>query len=175
MRALDDILGEYDHHTVHSRVVDASPEVALATFLASQAAPGRVVPALFRLRGLRTRGTVEELLVALGLTVIRRSPTELVVVGSGRPWTLRGRIRPFAEARPGEVTIAVDLRATPLEGGSSLLATETRICATDERARRAFGRYWRVVGPFSGLIRRRWLAAAKAAGAMATAGDDSSA
>jgi hypothetical protein len=33
----------------------------------------------------------------------------------------------------------------------------------DDRARRAFRRYWLVVGPFSGLIRRRWLRAVEAA------------
>jgi len=32
-----------------------------------------------------------------------------------------------------------------------------RIQAVDDAARRAFARYWRVVGPFSGVIRRRWL------------------
>jgi hypothetical protein len=37
------------------------------------------------------------------------------------------------------------------------LSTETRIEAVDEAARRAFLRYWRIVGPFSALIRRRWL------------------
>jgi hypothetical protein len=29
--------------------------------------------------------------------------------------------------------------------------------AVDEAARRAFRRYWLVIGPFSALIRRRWL------------------
>ena len=32
--------------------------------------------------------------------------------------------------------------------------------AVDAAARRAFRRYWLVVGPFSGLVRRRWLLAA---------------
>jgi hypothetical protein len=39
------------------------------------------------------------------------------------------------------------------------LTTETRVLLTDERSRRAFGRYWLLIRPFSGLIRRRWLAA----------------
>jgi hypothetical protein len=55
--------------------------------------------------------------------------------------------------------MAMDLRAEPLPGGCSLLVTETRVAAVDEHARRAFLRYWRLVGPFSRLIRRRWLAA----------------
>jgi hypothetical protein len=39
------------------------------------------------------------------------------------------------------------------------LATETRVLLTEERSRRAFGRYGLLIRPFSGLIRRRWLAA----------------
>jgi len=38
-------------------------------------------------------------------------------------------------------------------------STETRVMLTEERSRRAFGRYWLLIRPFSGLIRRRWLAA----------------
>jgi hypothetical protein len=33
----------------------------------------------------------------------------------------------------------------------------------DAPSRRAFRRYWHVVGPFSGFIRTRWLAAAERA------------
>ena len=39
------------------------------------------------------------------------------------------------------------------------LTTETRVLLTDERSRRAFRRYWLVIRPFSGLIRRNWLTA----------------
>ena len=44
--------------------------------------------------------------------------------------------------------------------GESVLVTETRVAPVDDAARRAFGRYWLLIRPFSGLIRRRWLAAA---------------
>ena len=71
-------------------------------------------------------------------------------------------IGPFADARCGTVRIATDLRATPVVGGC-ILSTETRIVAVDDAARRAFRRYWVVVGPFSGLVRRRWLGAAREA------------
>jgi hypothetical protein len=40
-----------------------------------------------------------------------------------------------------------------------VLATETRVAALDDAARRSFARYWRLIRPFSGLIRRRWLLA----------------
>jgi hypothetical protein len=39
------------------------------------------------------------------------------------------------------------------------VVTETRVHATDERSRRAFARYWRVIYPGSVLIRRQWLQA----------------
>jgi hypothetical protein len=50
----------------------------------------------------------------------------------------------------------VDFRA---EDGE--LTTETRVHVADPRSRRKFARYWRVVGPFSGLTRILVLRAAK--------------
>ena len=41
------------------------------------------------------------------------------------------------------------------------LSTETRVLALSRAARIRFRLYWLAVGPFSALIRRRWLAAAK--------------
>jgi hypothetical protein len=56
--------------------------------------------------------------------------------------------------------VLLEISAT-LVDGRALLYTETRVAAMDDRARRAFRRYWLVVGPFSGLVRRRWLAGAE--------------
>jgi hypothetical protein len=46
---------------------------------------------------------------------------------------------------------------TDFRSDGARLTTETRVEAVDDAARRAFLRYWRVVGPFSAAIRRRWL------------------
>ena len=46
-------------------------------------------------------------------------------------------------------------------GEDGRLVTETRVRLTDETARRSFRGYWLVVRPFSGLVRRSWLKAAK--------------
>jgi hypothetical protein len=72
----------------------------------------------------------------------------------------------FAATPERSVRIACDLRAEPIAGGHSLLSTETRITALDAHARRWFGRYWRLVGPCSALIRRRWLRAAAGSAAV---------
>jgi len=59
---------------------------------------------------------------------------------------------------PG-VKIVADFRAVGLGDGRSLLTTETRVLTLDSTSRTLFHLYWVVVGPFSALIRRRWLRA----------------
>jgi hypothetical protein len=152
-----DWLPECDVSSRHERVVAGEPEPAFAALLASP--PDPVVRALMRLRGMRAMPTLDAFFAGHGFELLSRSPTELVVGASGRPWRLTERLRPFDAERPGTVRLAADFRAQPVRGGT-LLSTETRVSAIDAAARRAFGRYWRVVGPFSGLIRRRWLRAA---------------
>ena len=127
--------------------------------LAAPAAPDRLTAALFRARGLRSGTTIQELFDRTGFETLARSPTEVVFAASGTPWRPSGGLRPFEAATPGTVRVATDIRAVAVAGGC-VLSTETRIQAVDASARRAFRRYWLVVGPFSGLIRRRWLRAA---------------
>lgn len=57
-------------------------------------------------------------------------------------------------AVPGWAKMALNFRVSAGE-----LTTETRVQLTDQRSRRAFARYWLLIRPFSGLIRREWLAA----------------
>ena len=160
MRGLDGLLPNYDHNEVHTVDVEAGAESAMAAFLATPAAPDGVTRLLFRLRGLRPNGTIVEALTRLGFTVLQQEPTQVVLGVAGRPWTRGGEMHDFADARPGDVRVAVEVRATPIDGRRCVVSTETRIQATDVASRRAFARYWRVVRPFSGLIRRRWLRAA---------------
>ena len=108
-------------------------------------------------------------------SILSRTPTELVAGAVGAVWRPRGGLvhldGPDAWRNadvPGTIKAAVDFRAEPTATGSRL-STETRVLASDARARRAFRLYWLVVGPFSALIRRRWLAAAMASAKRSTA------
>jgi Protein of unknown function (DUF2867) len=157
---IDRFLPAWDEHEVHAVVVSASPEDALAAALAAPSAPD-VVRVLLRLRGLRASGSIEELFRWLGFEELAREADEVVVGGSGTPWRVRARIGAFDEAGPGTVRVAANFRVEPLPDGRTRLSTETRIAAVDADARRAFRRYWRLIGPFSALIRRRWLAATR--------------
>jgi hypothetical protein len=124
----------------------------------------RARPLLFR-RGrppLQPKATLDGFLRA-GFVRLDESPGEELVLGlAGRFW------RPAAEIvrltpdefrtfrRPGNALAVWNFRLEDEDGGVRL-TTETRVRCVDEAARRSFLRYWRVVGPFSGLIRVRML------------------
>jgi hypothetical protein len=103
-------------------------------------------------------------MAAIGFAVLERSQDALVMAAVGRPWAPGGRTAAgragrsspvFVDfAEPGWAKMIADFRVA---GGQ--LTTETRVLLTDEGSRRAFARYWLLIRPFSGLIRRRWLAA----------------
>jgi hypothetical protein len=151
--AIDDLLPAYDVHEVHSVALPTAPERAIAAALATPVAPDPFVRALFRLRGLRTTGTIADFVAWMRFEELARRDGEAVFGASGTPWRPGGGIGSFHDAPPGTVRMAFDIRAD-----GRRLTTETRVAATDAAARRAFARYWRLVGPFSALIRRRWLA-----------------
>ena len=137
---LADWLPEFDVRERHERFIAASPEQALQLALAAPATPDWIVRTLFRLRRIPSASTVEELAAEIGLEERERTPTTWVAVGRKDP------------------RIGIDFVARP-EGNGCLLTTETRVHATTARARRLFRLYWLIVGPFSALIRRRWLRA----------------
>lgn len=62
-------------------------------------------------------------------------------------------------ALPGYVKAAMSFRLEALGEERTRVLTETRVYATDERARRRFTPYWRLIYPGSSLLRSTWLAA----------------
>lgn len=154
MLSLDDWLAEFDVSEYHEVATSRLPEQAFAAALAMPVAPDRLVRTLLRLRGLGGRGTIEQAFERLGFAVLERTATGVVLGASGKPWRPSGGLAGFEDRRPGAVRIAFVLAAEP-----GRLWTETRVAAVDGAARRAFLRYWRLVGPCSALIRRRWLRA----------------
>ena len=163
MSRLDEFLPEYDARERHERNVPGTPELAVAAALGTPVAPDALVRTLFRLRGLPGGGSVLGALRAIGLAPLVEEPDCVVLGAAGRPWSPRSRLVAFEKAGAGQVRIVFDISATAAGDGRSVLATETRVAAMDAGARRAFRRYWLAVGPFSALIRRRWLAAAERA------------
>ena len=124
----------------------------------------RSLPGFFgRRRGRRGLGTTMETLLESGFVVLaERAPRELVLGLAGQFWKPMGgiaRLEPD-EFRgcdlPGLALATWNFTVLPTDEGS-LVATETRVRCTDAAAHRSFSRYWRVVRPFSGLVRREML------------------
>lgn len=170
-RTLDQLLPAPDVSERHGRLVRADADRVDAAVRALTLREVPLVAVLAAVRSLpelavRRRGTTvrDRPLVgqaqAAGFTVLHDAPGEELVLGLiAQMWRPGGQVvragtpaefTGFTE--PGFVRAAMDVRLTPVDGGT-LVATETRVRATDADARRAFGRYWRVVAPFSGLIR----------------------
>lgn len=164
MALIDEWLPEFDVVERHDAALPLEPDRALALALSTPAAPDSVVRALIAVRGMAASGeTIERFFVAHRFVVLAETETEWVIGGIGAVWRPRGGLVHLADAEewriaavPGTIKAAVSFRADPIPGGSRL-TTETRVKATDARAHRAFRLYWLAVGPFSALIRRRWL------------------
>jgi hypothetical protein len=159
---LSEVLPEYDFRERHARRIDAPADRVFAAVRELSADDTPAVRLLLLLRGLRGDAArpIFDQMERFGFEVLAEEPgRELVVAAIGQPWKLRGGARPrgvdfrtFAE--PGYAKMALNWRFV-----DGTLSTETRVRLTDDRARRAFRRYWLVIRPLSGLIRRAWLRA----------------
>ena len=131
--------------------------------------PGRLV------RSPRARLDAEEALlgwaVRFGFTILGEDAMRELVVGAiGQPWRLAGG-RSAAVAggddfaafdQAGYAKLAANFRLASTVGGRAIqLRTETRVACTDPASARRFARYWWLIRPASGAIRRSWLAAIK--------------
>lgn len=127
---------------------------------------------LFFLRGLLggSRPDAErsllDVMARLGFGVVLDDPPRALAIGGiGPVWRPRGRLVRFAgdegfrEASPPgvvKVVMGYELRDDPR---GTRLETETRIAATDARARRRFAAYWLLVRAGSGAVRHSMLRA----------------
>jgi hypothetical protein len=166
---------------VHAAWVPASPERALEAVKAVEPRElpftrllfaARFLPARLLRRGQPLLGTsmpLYELLRAEGFVLLGEEPGRETLLGVvGRFWTLRGGSSGVVETpeefvafeTPGYAKAAMNFLVEP-EGAGSRIRTETRVATTDPATRRSFRRYWLVVRPGSGLIRREWLRAAR--------------
>jgi hypothetical protein len=155
-------LPAFDVGERHETKIALPPERALQRALATAAAPDAFIRFLFRLRGLSPDGSIERFMETNGFVVLERTARTYVVGLVAR----RARLVPVRDSvgwreidRPYSLKIAADFRAEPAPEGARVI-TETRVAATSFWALVVFRLYWLVVGPFSALIRRRWLRAA---------------
>ncbi len=181
---LDDHLPRFDFVEQHAVNVSAPPAAAFAAIRRTDLGQGPLTRTLFSLRALpglvvAPRETVRRFLrrreplpltfgalASVGFVILGEDPGREVVLGTiGRFWRPSGDMRPFAPpdfasfAEPGWAKAAWNFRVELAPNGGATISTETRVLCSDPRSRRTFGRYWRIVRPFSGLIRIEMLRA----------------
>lgn len=153
MRSLDAYLPSYEFGTEHEVAVDAPPALADRALREVTFKDVPLVRGLLFARGLGARRGQDRVLAAMvpRATVLEDVPGEgIVLTLSGQFWRLRG------SGTEPPATAVIDFRAR-----SGSLTTETRVHVPDPVSRRKFARYWRIVRPFSGVIRMVVLRAAK--------------
>jgi hypothetical protein len=172
---LDDIMPEYQFFEKHSARVHARPERVMAAIRQSTFGDMKSLLTLLKIRGTVLRIQVtgdflhdKRILDAFSESgyLLDGSEHEIVMFGV---WNVRANRRPdvrilqqFADYREqGALKMAYAFNVEDADGGWSTISTETRVLAVDEFTRRGMGRYWRLIVPGSGLLRRQWLESIK--------------
>lgn len=179
---LDRFVPRYDLSLVHSGVFRVPPADCLHAVLSLDLFASPLIRALIGARGLPWR--LERLLRRRpspqnpassptfrfsempqhGWLLLGETPDLEMVLGTvGQPWKPKAgtpssqvtpeTFRDFDE--PRFLKIATSIRVNPYGATSTILTLETRAVMTDDESRRRFAPYWRVVGPFSHLVRWR--------------------
>lgn len=166
-----------DFGSRHQTVIPAPIDAVWAAWQEMEQAGGEgwgpVVRALFAVRqrlGRLKRGGVpvaEKDLRGSFLLLAEDPPQETVRGIVGQWWTMgaadgrpdvTGPSEFLAFDEPGYAKATFSMRfATDSATGGTRVVTETRVLCLDQAARRAMGRYWRIIEPFSGLVRRMML------------------
>ena len=175
---LDELLPRFDFAEFHYRDVSAPPERVYEAVTAVTLAEMPVVRFLFAVRSLpafvagktglplsKDKPVLAQMFES-GFTLLAEDPGREIVGGVvAQMWRLRGEPARISDARefvafdgPAYAKAAINFLVVP-QGAGARVETETRVLATDADGRRAFSRYWRLVRPASGGIRRAWLRA----------------
>jgi hypothetical protein len=168
---LDDVLPEYQFFERHSARIHARPEQVMQAVRQSTFGDLKSLVTLLKIRGaaLRTHDTGsflqdQRVLDAFSASGYLSGSSEHEIAMFG-VWNVRANRRPevhtlqeFADYREqGAVKMAFDFTVQEAGEGWSTISTETRVLALDDFTRRGMGRYWRLIVPGSGLLRRQWL------------------
>jgi len=167
---LDRFIPFYEVVERHQVCVTAPAAITLQAAKNGDLDESAVVRGIFKARSLLLgagspttdpRGTLMARMRALGWGVLAEIPDREVVVGAvTQPWlpNVVFRTIPPEEFRafrePGYVKIVWTLRADSTGPGTSVFRTETRVVATDAKARERFRGYWARFSPGIALIRR---------------------
>ncbi len=117
---------------------------------------------LLAARGLRHLRTLEDAIRAGFVIMDDQEPRHIILGLVGQPWRPSGNLQRLSAKElldfdePGFVKVMWNFIFDETTEGCRV-DTSTEIYATDRRAHRSFRRYWWLVKPFSGVLRRSML------------------
>ena len=164
----DKYLDKWDAASEHNINIHGDAAVIYAAARELDFSKSWIIRFLFALRGLPARNAGLASLDKIGFKMLEEQPPDEFVIGIvGRFWTPGGHLiattpQEFITfTEPGFARATWSFRIEKAEDGQKTLYTFTRVRCTDSKSRRSFLRYWRFIGPFSGLIRREILSLIK--------------
>jgi hypothetical protein len=176
MAGLDAVIPAYQFGEHHETRVAAPPRAVYDAVLSVTAREIGLFRLLTWIRSPRLGRPAESILnpdpdqsivdvaTRTGFVLLSDDPGREVVIGTIVCCDQKAPPRTPAEFQSREGSLARAVMNFHLSGdanGPTRLVTQTRIHATDARATRRFGAYWRLIYPGSSLIRRTWLRAIK--------------
>jgi hypothetical protein len=175
---IDDYLSSYDAAAKYQASVRAPAGHVYEAVRGMDLSASLVVRMLFRLRelptmlqrGRRRKGlglTLDDLLRAGFILLGEDRPREILLGVVGQFWTSTGCVQELDvegfrlfDAK-GYAKAVWNFSISEREPCLCELGTETRVRCLDEESLRRFRMYWTLVGPFSGVVRKVTLRAAK--------------
>lgn len=174
MHLIDKYLPRYQFSERHTLNISASPAAVIAAACAYRPESDSFFRRMIAMRELpmrvlsRLRQRDAEAAAPFGLhnfTLLEQAEDRELVYGlAGQFWKLDYGQASIADGsdflafdRPGTARLALSFTAQRLDHARTQLTTETRVFCQDHDALRRFTRYWYLIRPVSGLIRRRIL------------------
>ena len=195
---LDDILPSFDVTEKHSIKVSAPPEIAFSAMKdVTLDEISCIVPLLLFLRAMPEKMVGRKgstpfsgkpllsLLLDNGFILLAEKKNREIVFGKmvpaaiGRVWKassarevpLSGAAEFLAFDHPDYIRVVANLMIEPNDAGMVIVRTESRSLALSRQALAEFTPYWRIIRPFSGLIRRLWLRGIKGRAERSSTGE----
>ena len=172
---LDEVMPEYQFWESHSTRVHARPEQVMLAIHESKFSDMKSLVTLLKIRATASRihddagsfgdKPVIDSFAASGFAT-GSSDHEVVMAGGanvreGHPLKPHTLEEFAAYHEQGSVKMAFNFAVADAGDGWTILSTDTRVLALDDATRSGMGRYWRLIVPGSGLLRRQWLDAIK--------------
>ncbi len=165
---IDEILPKYDKREYHEIEIKGNLNEVYQAVRFLDFSDSLIIRRLFRLRGLPA--TMKGLgdLLRVGFVLVDELPGEELVLGFvGKFWTPTAEILRLSPSQyldfnlTGYAKGAWNFAVSETSRGLLRLSTETRIMCTDDRSRKRFLLYWRIIGRLSALTRTEMLRGVK--------------